>query len=110
VDQANTWVPEGHTDAITSAVAEIVEQRAAIEQAKGILMAVYDIDAHAAFDLLRWRSQHTNTKLRLLAEQLMTDFRSLDLRTLRSTFDQLFLNAHDHVSQEWQSVSDRNPG
>jgi hypothetical protein len=42
---------------ITEAVAEIAENRAAIEQVKGILMMVYRIDAEAAFDLLRWRSQ-----------------------------------------------------
>jgi hypothetical protein len=31
----------------------------------------------AAFELLRQRSQNTNTKLRTPAEQLMADFRSL---------------------------------
>ena len=35
----------------------IVVDRAIIEQAKGMLMAAYDIDAEAAFNLLRWRSQ-----------------------------------------------------
>jgi AmiR/NasT family two-component response regulator len=28
-----------------------------IEQAKGMLMLVYGLDAVAAFDLLKWRSQ-----------------------------------------------------
>ncbi|MEO6880097.1 MAG: ANTAR domain-containing protein [Mycobacteriaceae bacterium] len=37
--------------------------RAPIEQAKGILMAVHQITADAAFELLRIQSQNTNTKL-----------------------------------------------
>jgi hypothetical protein len=49
---------------ITEAVAEIADNRAVIEQAKGVLIHVYRIDAAAAFDLLKWRSQETNTKLR----------------------------------------------
>ena len=58
-------------------------------------MVVYDIDADAAFELLKWRSQQTNTKLRVLAGQLMTDFRSQQWGQggPRSRFDQLFMEA-----------------
>jgi len=77
VDQIEGWTPQGDADAITKAVAELIEYRAVIEQAKGVLMAVYSIDAQAAFDLLRWGSQHTNSNLRVMAEQLTTGFRSL---------------------------------
>jgi hypothetical protein len=43
----------------------------AIEQAKGVLIGFYGIDADAAFALLvRW-SQHTNIKLHLLASDLV---------------------------------------
>jgi hypothetical protein len=42
----------------------------AIEQTKGVLMAVYGITDDAAFDLLRWHSQHNNTKIRDLAARL----------------------------------------
>ena len=59
---------------VTEAVSEIAESRGAIEQAKGMLMLVYSINADAAFDLLRWRSQETNIKLRLLVEQIIADF------------------------------------
>ncbi len=62
---------------MSAQVAEFAEHRAAIEQAKGMLMVVYGIDAAAAFDLLRWRSQQANVKLRLLAEQILVDFRAL---------------------------------
>ena len=41
-------------------------------------MIVYRIDADAAFDLLKWRSQAANIKLRVLAEQLLADFRALN--------------------------------
>jgi hypothetical protein len=51
--------PPGEIQAaiISEAVAEIAENRAPIEQAKCILMLVYRIQADAAFDLLKWRSQ-----------------------------------------------------
>ena len=94
--------PTGATHAaiITEAVAEIAENRASIEQAKGILMLVYRIQSDAAFDLLKWRSQETNVKLRVLAEQLITDVRALDYGETvppRSTFDRLLLTVHQRV-------------
>jgi hypothetical protein len=70
------------TDAIDAASEEGVREalegpaqaRAVIEQAKGILIAVYGIDAEAAYHLLRWHSQHGNVKLRLIAEALVRTF------------------------------------
>ncbi len=85
---------------ITEAVAEIAEHRAAIEQAKGILMLVYRIQADAAFDLLKWRSQETNVKLRALAEQLIADVRALEYDETvppRPAFDRLLLTVHKRV-------------
>lgn len=49
--------------ALTDQLPVIVAHRAVIEQAKGMLMAVYDLPADAAFGVLRWRSQELNTKL-----------------------------------------------
>jgi ANTAR domain/PAS fold len=89
-----------HEELVTAAVAEIAENRATIDQAKGMLMLIYRVDADAAFDLLKWRSQETNVKLRILAEQLLTDFGELTYdETLppRSTFDHLLLTAHERV-------------
>lgn len=85
---------------VTAAVAEIAESRASIEQAKGMLMLIYRVDADAAFDLLKWRSQETNVKLRILAEQLLADFAELTYEeTLpqRATFDHLLLTAQHRV-------------
>ena len=85
---------------ITAAVAEIAENRATIEQVKGMLMVVYRIDVDAAFELLRWRSQETNVKLRILAEQVLADFGGLiyeETLPARATFDHLLLTAHLRV-------------
>lgn len=45
----------------------MADARAAIEQAKGVLIAAYGISAERAFDVLVWRSQETNLKVRDLA-------------------------------------------
>lgn len=56
------------------AVTRSAETRAVIEQAKGLLVCAFRIDAGAAFELLTWYSQHTNTKLRSLAVGLVELF------------------------------------
>ncbi|MCI4676848.1 PAS and ANTAR domain-containing protein [Candidatus Mycolicibacterium alkanivorans] len=85
---------------LNEAVAEIAESRAAIEQAKGMLMVVYRISADTAFELLRWRSQETNVKLRVLAEQIAEDFLALEYDEAlpaRGVYDHLLLTAHTRV-------------
>jgi hypothetical protein len=86
-----------HEKSVSVAVAEIAAARAGIEQAKGMLMAVYRIDADAAFELLKWRSQMTNTKVRALAAQIVTDFLTVENSMSpsgRAKFDELLLTAH----------------
>ncbi|MEO5981597.1 MAG: PAS and ANTAR domain-containing protein [Pedococcus sp.] len=56
------------------AVTRSAETRAVIEQAKGLLVAAFRIDATAAFELLSWYSQQTNTKVRALAAGLVEHF------------------------------------
>jgi hypothetical protein len=89
------------TPSVTDAVAEFRENRAAIEQAKGVLMYVYRITADAAFELLAWRSQESQVKLRALAQQVVADIQSVkydeDSQRSRERFDQLFLTAHNRV-------------
>ncbi|MDV7198292.1 GAF and ANTAR domain-containing protein [Rhodococcus kroppenstedtii] len=58
--------------------AAAMESRAAIEQAKGALMIALGVTADKAFDLLLWRSQTTNVKVRDLAEQFVDDLATLD--------------------------------
>jgi hypothetical protein len=82
---------------VSAAVAEIAENRASIEQAKGMLMLIYRIDEESAFELLKWRSQETNVKLRVLAERVLADFAELTYEESlppRATFDHLLLTAH----------------
>jgi hypothetical protein len=62
---------------VSAAVAEIAENRAVIDQAKGMLILLYGVDDDTAFDTLRWHSQNTNIKLRALAEQLVSNYRAL---------------------------------
>ncbi|WP_066903656.1 PAS and ANTAR domain-containing protein [Mycolicibacterium houstonense] len=96
-------IAQVHEQTVTEAVAEIAEARGVIEQAKGMLMLIYRIKADAAFELLKWRSQETNTKLRLLAEQLAKDFLELDYTEIlpnRVVFDRLLLTAHLRVGTE----------
>lgn len=87
---------------LTATIAEIAENRATIEQAKGMLMVVYGIDADAAFDLLRWRSQEGNVKLRVLAERVVADFLHLtqaEQSPGRSAYDNLLLTADQRISE-----------
>ena len=96
-----TPTADARESSISKAVAEISDSRAAIDQAKGVLMYVYRIDAEAAFDLLRWRSQASNVKLRALAEQLLADIRRLkhdeDSLPSRPELDRLLLTAHQRI-------------
>ena len=93
-------VNEAHDERVSEAVAEIAEARSGIEQAKGMLMLVYRITADSAFELLKWRSQETNTKLRALAEQIVEDFIDLpydEVLPARAVYDRLLLTAHLRV-------------
>jgi hypothetical protein len=87
-------------DVITAAVAEIANNRAVIERAKGMLILLYGVDEDAAYELLRWRSQSTNTKLRLLAEQLIVDYRALsngEALPSRSVYDKTLMSVHERI-------------
>jgi hypothetical protein len=53
------------------AVAGAYANRATVEQAKGILMGHLQVTAEEAFNLLTGRSQNTNTKLALVASELL---------------------------------------
>ncbi len=64
-------VTEAIQSDITRVLSEAAAARASIEQAKGVLMAAYGISAERAFDILVWRSQETNIKLRELAERFL---------------------------------------
>ncbi|MEO3756963.1 PAS and ANTAR domain-containing protein [Mycobacterium sp. B14F4] len=97
VDLTDTFA-QTRRQALDDSLPELLHARAAIEQAKGALMLVYGIDADAAFELLMWRSQHTNTKLRALAAQIVAELGTITSSdSLRQQFDHLLLTVHDRV-------------
>ncbi len=57
--------------AADAAVAASARSRDRIEQAKGVLMLGYGLDADAAFAMLRWWSRNRNVKVREVAERLI---------------------------------------
>ncbi|WP_405134632.1 PAS and ANTAR domain-containing protein [Nocardia sp. NBC_01388] len=88
---------QSRRDALTDALPDVVEARSVIDQAKGVLMFVYGIDAEQAFRVLQWRSQETNTKLRTLATKLITAVNAFDGAPVkvRTQFDHLLLTMHE---------------
>ncbi len=87
---------------LDEALPDVLESRAVIEQAKGVLMAIYRINADQAFHILQWRSQETNTKVRLLAKQLVSEVDTLvpTSSTIQNQFDHLLLTVHERVGSE----------
>lgn len=101
IDLTNTF-DEARQEVLDEALPDLFESRAAIEQAKGVLMFVYRVSADQAFRVLQWRSQETNVKLRALARQLLAEVTTLDGATanLQSQFDHLLLTVHERITAE----------
>ena len=81
-------------------VHEYHQRRAVIEQAKGMLMFVYHIDADEAFDVLRSHSQERNVKLSLVAEQIQKDLIEIAAITgpaRKVAFDRVIRTARQRV-------------
>jgi PAS domain S-box-containing protein len=55
----------------------IVSHRQVIDQAKGMLMVIYQLSADAAFAILVWRSQELNIKLSTVAKKLVDELPNL---------------------------------
>ncbi|WP_240719960.1 PAS and ANTAR domain-containing protein [Pseudarthrobacter sp. NamB4] len=56
--------------AASEAIEGAYAHKAVIEQAKGIVMTLHGVEAESAFKILADQSQHTNTKLHVVAEEL----------------------------------------
>lgn len=79
----------------------IVAHREIIEQAKGMLMATYALNADSAFQVLRWRSQELNVKLYRVAEMLVAGLPSrLQIDSAcRGPADQFLMTLDMHDSE-----------
>ena len=93
---------ETRQEVLDEALPDLFENRASIEQAKGVLMFVYRVSAEQAFHVLQWRSQETNIKLRSLAKQLVTEISMLPAPSAatQSQFDHLLLTVHERIPAE----------
>jgi len=105
IDLTNTFDETRHEtrrEVLDSALPDLFENRAAIEQAKGVLMCVYRVNAEQAFRVLQWRSQETNVKLRALAKQLLAEVATLPSPAVevQSHFDHVLLTVHERVLAE----------
>lgn len=101
IDLTNSF-DEARQEVLDEALPDLFDNRAAIEQAKGVLMYVYRVSAEQAFRVLQWRSQETNTKLRGLAKQLLDEVRSMGSpsNSAQSQFDHLLLTVHERVPDD----------
>lgn len=79
-------------------VSDFVQHRSVIEQAKGMMMLAYGFGDRHAYDVLAWRSQHTNTKVRVLAAAVVREVPStVSLGDSdRTAFDNILLTAHEN--------------
>ncbi|UFS96903.1 ANTAR domain-containing protein [Nocardia huaxiensis] len=101
VDLSDTFAEAARTT-LDAHMPELIEARAVIEQAKGVLMRMYRINAEQAFKVLVWRSQETNTKLKALAQQLITDLSQVPPPPAATVaaFDHILLTAHTRIPAE----------
>ena len=101
IDLTNTF-DETRQEVLDEALPDLFENRAAIEQAKGVLMYIYRVSAEQAFRVLQWRSQETNVKLRALAKQLLADVATspAPATAAQSQFDHVLLTVHERIPAE----------
>ncbi|WP_067465301.1 PAS and ANTAR domain-containing protein [Nocardia amamiensis] len=92
-------IAEERQDLLDDTLPKLVESRALIEQAKGVLMRVYRINADQAFHVLQWRSQETNVKIRDLAAQIIAEIDRVPPAPpeVQTVFDHLLLTVHERV-------------
>lgn len=90
---------ETRNETVDAELPELLERRAVIEQAKGILMYAYRLSEEQAFKLLRWRSQETNVKLRALAAEFVAQATLLASGSPHSStqLDRLLMTVHERL-------------
>lgn len=89
-------IEDGVNDRVAAHVSKFREHNGVIEQAKGMIMLAYGVDADRAFEVLKWLSQNENVKLHDLCRNVVTGVhRHVVLpENERRAFDNLLLTAH----------------
>ncbi|MDT5148452.1 MAG: hypothetical protein QOI01_185 [Mycobacterium sp.] len=91
---------------VTQAVAAVEERRALINQAIGIIRMTYGVSEERAFDVLTWRSQQTNVKLRTIAEQFVDRLvEQFPAAQIRAYVDHVLLTAHEPIGLQSPALS-----
>lgn len=101
IDLSST-ADEFRREALDDTLPQVLDARMVIEQAKGALMLAYGINADQAFHVLRWRSQETNIKLRLVAERMVAALPGIadeEVR-LRTRLDHILLTLHRDIGTD----------
>jgi PAS domain S-box-containing protein len=80
-------------------VATIAERRATINQAMGMLMLAYGVSPERAFEILAWRSQETNKKLRDIATCFVSEAAAAKLLPTSGAnqLDHILLTCHELI-------------
>jgi PAS domain S-box-containing protein len=92
---------------VTEVVAEVDKRRASIHQAVGIIRMTYGVSAERAFEVLTWRSQQTNVKLRVIARQFVDRLAGQPLTPqVRVQVDHALLTAHEPAGVDGAAVYD----
>jgi hypothetical protein len=82
-------------------VATIAERRATINQAMGMLMLAYGVSSERAFEILAWRSQETNKKLRDIATCFVSEVAAAGLlpTSAANQLDHILLTCHESIDR-----------
>ena len=92
---------------VTEVVAQVEERRASINEAVGIIRMVYGVSADRAFEVLTWRSQQTNVKLRTVAKRFVDRLVGQPIANeVRTMVDHALLTAHEPAGVDGAAVFD----
>jgi ANTAR domain len=75
--------------ASSAAVRDARQYQAVIQQAQGVLMAVYQLGPHAAISLLKWHSMNGNVRISVLADRVMAAMATGAVPPTRRALDRL---------------------
>ncbi|WP_370464780.1 ANTAR domain-containing protein [Mycolicibacterium sp. P1-18] len=94
-------------NSVTEVIAAVDERRASIHEAVGIIRMAYGVSAERAFEVLTWRSQQTNVKVRVIARQFVDRLAGEPLApNVRARVDHALLTAHEPAGVDGAAIYD----